>query len=123
MTAQRDTPCKCGWKFHGFHICVDLTGDEPKPRIQSRKKLARSQSHLDALNSGRADRWARHYEENRERDEKIIERYAAGGIGTSKIAQEFGMARSSVLKVLKRAQDQGLVKVRARGTTLAKGAQ
>lgn len=125
MTFLADSPCtQCGWKFKSFHVCVDLSGDEPTPVARPRRKTqARSKQHLDALNEGRSLRWERYHEENRERDEKIVKRYNEGGIGATALGKEFGMSPSTVLKVLRRAQDEGHVQIRPVGRTLAKGAQ
>lgn len=125
MTAQRDTPCKCGWKFLSFHICVDLSNDKPGAIFPKCKKTKKSTHPLanPNLQQSQAERWERHHEQNRVRDEKIVERYKQGGVGCTVIAKEFNMARSSVLKVLHRAQEEGLVDIRRRGYTLAKGAK
>lgn len=133
-----DVRCKCGWKYKSFHICVDLTKPCPgegrivAPPVKKKTGFALSLENRvvitelsdearAALVARNKIRWAKHHEKNRERDEKIILRYANGGIGMKKIADEFGIGYHTVISVLRRASEAGIIVIRPRGTTVAKG--
>lgn len=80
-----------------------------------------SQEAREALAARNKTRWAKYHEKNRERDEKIILRYANGGAGMQKIASEFEIGYHTVASILRRAADAGIIVIRPRGTTVAKG--
>lgn len=115
---MRDVPCKqCGWRYPGFHVCVDLS----KPidtKISNRHIQAHnqkiSQSHLDALQRGKTERWERHRDETANRDAKIVALYRAGD-GMKPLAKDFSIAFQTIRGILKRAEDRGEVTIRPRG--------
>lgn len=123
MTFLADKPCtRCGWKFKGFHICIE----NPSTTVEAMKPKrggAKTQDQFDAMNEGRALRWESYREETQSRDDKIVKLYKNGGVGYIDIARKMNLSKSTVQKVLKRAEAEGLVKLRPRGTTLAKGAK
>lgn len=114
-------PCpRCGWKY-GFHICVDLS--KPcKDEGHIRPTRVMTDEHKAAIGDAQRERWARYYEENARRDERIIDMYNQGGTSMVSIAKELGLAKSTVNKVLNRAARDGLVTLRPSGHTLARGA-
>lgn len=124
MVEMLATPCKCGWRYPGFHICVDLSrpipreiaikhGIIPDPE-KKKKKIQRSEDHMAAINDGRAARWQRHREETAERDLQILDEYK-NGMGFRQISIKHGMGYGTVVKVMKRFANEGLVDIRPRG--------
>jgi DNA-binding NarL/FixJ family response regulator len=117
----RDTPCEtCGWKYPGFHICVDLS----KPvenRIQNKHNAMQRQTvsseQKKRLADGLTERWRKHRMDTRDRDRKIVEAYKSG-MGMNAISREFGPAYQTVRLILHRAADRGEITVRAQGANL-----
>lgn len=67
-----------------------------------------------------SQRWADYRESNRERDNKIIERYKAGGVGYKDIAAEFGISKTTVQKIMQEAARDGRVQPRPRSHTISR---
>lgn len=135
MTRERnrfisDRKCgRCGWKFPSFHVCIDLT--EPEPAAPAQPKTAGtftgerfegrvSEEAREKISLANRERWKTR---NRARDEAMINRYRQGDVGYSDLEQEFGITRNTVVRVMKLAEKDGLVKIRRPGATLAKGAK
>lgn len=114
----RDTPCeRCGWKFPGFHVCVD-TSTPVDPQIQMKHNKGAgmiSAAHLERLQLGRESRWHRHREETMERDKNIVERYKEGDISLKELSRDTGLAFQTVRNIVQRAVERGEVEMRARG--------
>lgn len=111
----RDNPCpRCGWKYPGFHVCVDLS--QPIDRaIQNKHNQAymglRTPEHRARLAAGLTERWRRHREETEERDLAIVEAYEKG-MSMKNISREYGPAYQTVAGILMRAG----VQIRPHGT-------
>lgn len=127
-----------GCKHPNWHVCLvgkpDLFPKLLKEEEKNPKKRAprepgtnrgggsRSAEHQEALNQANIERWNRHHERNRDRDRRIVARYAEGGIGYMKIAEEFGISKDIALRVLNQAAARGEISMRKRGTTIRNGA-
>lgn len=123
----------CGWRW-GFHVCLAGKPDlfpkllrEPRKRAprdphSNRGGGSRSEEHIQALREASQRRWAKHHARNAERDAKIIAEYAEGQLGYLKIAEKFGISGDVCLRVLKQAQEDGVIVMRKPGTTIANGA-
>lgn len=115
-----DEPCKCGWKYEGFHICVDLTQPEPvrkvkvrKPRARLAHQAAKSSPEWRAKLSAAALRHqAEIRERNKSRDEDIIRLYSDEYMTIREVAAVIGINYATVTGVLSRAQEAGLVVIR-----------
>jgi len=95
----REIPCaQCGWKFPGFHVCVDLSKpcalEAPKP--VSKKGTGRG-SNLATLR-------AQIREENSERDAEIVARYYSEGISYKDLAKDIGLHHHTVARIVNRAK-------------------
>lgn len=96
---------RCGWKFPGFHVCVDLS--EPHSfEGQISPPVKRSES---TVNRYSADRVL-----NAERDSKIVINYIHGH-SSSAIAEKFSIPTHTVLRILHRAEAEGFLTLRPRG--------
>lgn len=119
---MRDDPCeKCGWKFLGFHVCVDKS-IPLDPKIAKKYGLGRKTGPLsfaqeEALAAARNARWERHYAENAERNQKIVDRYKEQ-VGYRELAAEFGLSYQTVSSIIHRAAKVGDVEIRPRGANL-----
>lgn len=125
----REQPCeRCGWKFPGFHVCVDLSQpvapDVLKKHIPDRPrrnpgmtKIVRTEEHLQHLADGRNHRWERHWEETRERDVELVRRYM-DGLGFRPLAIEYGISYQTARAIVKRAVARGEATIRPAGTNL-----
>lgn len=120
----RDTPCHCGWKFLGFHICVDLAAPNvssmPKPKVKHRRYSgSATAAKLGALETAREARWDAHHEANKDRDEAIVRRYRDDVVGLKKIAGEFGIGYETAMNVIRRHESAtGETVMRGRGTNV-----
>lgn len=100
----------------GFHVCIDLS--TPEPLLSALPKVSNlSPSAVEALKEARAARREQQREINEIRDKKIVEMYANGS-GYKDIQKVFGIGQSTTQKVLKKAEAEGLVKIRQRGSNL-----
>lgn len=111
---------RCRWPFPGFHICVDLSTPEPKLNRANRfgpvTDAWRTTSSLSMT-----ERWAQKREEERPRDDALVQRYKEGGIGIKGLGVEFGISSTTALAILKRYEIAGLVEMRKRGQNISKG--
>lgn len=120
----RDVPCKCGWKFLGFHICIDLSSPEPTaPKSHKKRFHEMSPAQKAAWDESQKLRWQEHHDKHRDRDAKIVERYNEGNVGYRALSEEFGCAHTTIQRVLKNAELAGQTVIRKRGKTLVKGAK
>lgn len=109
---RAETPCaRCGWKWRGFHICVDPSTPEPKQKqtIKRRHISDRSDSHREALSESNEARWRRI---NFERDAALVDRYKDGDVGFRGLAKEFNLSYKTVALAMKKAQERGEVEIR-----------
>lgn len=112
---------RCGHRYPGFHICVDLSTPEPKRREQ--KPWTMTDSQREGISQAQRERWERVREENAPRDQAIIDRYNEGRISYRDLAKEFRISHTTVVKIMRLASDAGFVTLRVKGHTLATGAQ
>ncbi len=121
------TPCQtegCGHpRYHVctfgkpdlFHVFIPKYFTTGKKRSPFARFGERSQAHKDAISASQRRRWAVHYAANKERDDKIIDRYNEGDVGMKPIAAEFGISYGTVRAVLMRAADEGRVTINTKG--------
>lgn len=120
------TPCQtegCSWP--NYHVCIKpgtpdlfpvLLGElADKPRRKHRRKLSeRSDEHKAAISAAQIERWARIRELNKQRDAAMVERYI-DGLSYRQLAAEFDVSKTTVIKVLSDAADEGLLTIRPSG--------
>lgn len=105
---KRDNPCeRCGWRYAGFHVCFDASKQIPeeggtKPKKRQRREHITEAQRL-ALEEGSSERWARHREENRRRDEEIIKKYKQGN-GLRSLSREYGIAYQTAMGIIRREE-------------------
>lgn len=116
----RDKSCHCGWKFPGFHICVDLS--TPEPKIQSKKMRKMSTATYKALREAQENRRERERVEHVARDKEIVRLYNQGGVGYRELMEKFGIGQTTVQNIMKRAEAEGLVIIRKQGHNISRGA-
>lgn len=122
-----DEPCKCGWKYAGFHFCPN---PEPvDPRILAKHGIGplsrrsndeiysrfRTDEHRQAMRESANERWERHREKTAGRDGQIVEMYKEGEKSIKQIGREFGIAYQTARNVLLRAEMRGEVQIRPNG--------
>ena len=114
----REKPCEtCGWKYPGFHVCVDLSKpSEAEQRIRQRKG-AQTEDHLQRLQDGRAERWQQYHQENSARYDAMAEMYKKGR-SMRDIAKEFNTSHQTINRILREKEAQGLLTIRPRGANL-----
>lgn len=126
MKLKKKQPCQtpgCNWP--NFHVCLvgkpdtfpELLGMKP---LRMRSMGERTQEHKDAMAESMRRVWA---EKNYHRDKRIIDLYLDGGVGYKTVAKHIGVDATTALRVLKRAEEKGLITMRKRGHTIAKGAE
>ena len=119
-TLKRKQPCQTpGCKWPNWHICLDK--NDPKYREVQTVKTTRykmTPEHRAKLSEAQSRRQAEKRAAFKERDALIVKHYTEGGLGMNQIAPLLGIAQSTVNKVLKRAQDEGLVTIRPVGRNL-----
>ena len=131
----REDPCQCGWRFEGFHICVDLSKPEPKlPKIKRQpvKKKPVRDRRSDAIKStpewrNNISKAMKEYFEkervkNKDRDDNIVRFYIEGDT-VKELSELFCMRRQTILKILHRARDEGRVTMRPSGRPSGRSAR
>lgn len=100
----------CGWP--SWHICLIgkpnlvpeiIANEAPKKKksLTSTPRLVyRSDEWRQAISIGRTRYWEAQDEVNRERNEKLVARYAEGNVSQNELAKEFRMAKGTVNKIL-----------------------
>jgi hypothetical protein len=128
-----EEPCKCGWKYAGFHFCPNPEPVDPRilrkhgvgvPSGRTNDQMYasfRTDEHRQAMSERANERWERHREKTAERDARIVEIYKEGEKGIKKIGEEFGIAYQTARNVLLRAEMQGKVEIRPQGGTRRAG--
>lgn len=127
-----DKPCaRCGWKYPGDHVCIDMSTPELRRAAQRvvvervyKKRVytaPKSEAQLEQARSNLSEHWAAIRAENAPRDAKLVDRYNEGGIGQKQLSREFGIAQSTVGNILRRAQDRGETIIRGRGLNIRHG--
>lgn len=123
--------CRCGWKFAGFHICVDLTKPCPEEGLLSLSPAERRSDSVkfasgmvedgcitekawDAIDKVQSRRATR----DRDRDEKILLMYGEGKIGLRRLAEDLDLGYDLVRRVVHNASEAGVLTIRVRGLNL-----
>ena len=120
-----NTKCStCGMYYQGFHICIDMSTPEPKqPVLPKRKKgqhtSTRSDMHRASLSMAQQERWERAWEGQRDRDNEIIGLYVDGGWSYAALARKYKIGRGTILRILQKAEAEGLVVIRRKPNTIA----
>lgn len=122
------TGCKTpGCGHPTFHVCLfgqDLdtpvvsNKSHPSP-YKGRKLGSPSSLAISNMETAQQDRWDRIRFQNRHRDQKIVARYAEGGVSMKNLQDEFGLSRNGIRTILRRAEKAGEIKIRPRGVTVA----
>jgi DNA invertase Pin-like site-specific DNA recombinase len=119
---MRVPKCHCGWKFPGFHICVDLSRPCPG-EFQMKKPKGRYRSE------GAATAYEKNLEEGRKRreqreaaaivrDKAIIERYKEN-VSYKQLCEEFNISHATVAKAVKQAAERGEITPRPKGRKIS----
>lgn len=120
-----DEPCqtefpsgkKCGWKYAGFHFCINPDTQTPLGPTFKKKHPGPSDEARAAAGRSRAERWQEYREEMAERDAAIVRLYKEGN-GYNEIANELGISHSTVAKIVREAAAADELTVRPRGSNL-----
>ena len=110
----RDIPCgDCGWKFKGFHICLDLSDPavrEVVPGPGRKPRVSRAVAGSDRAASIRAF----HANDPRkvERNREIIRLYNELDMTMREVAEKMAIDPTTVRNILHRAADEGDVIIR-----------
>lgn len=110
---------RCGWRYGGFHICVDLSTPEPKllEKVDGRVGPM-SETQKRNISNAQQARLVVLAAKNRPRNEKIILRYRDQKIGTKQLSEEFELSRTSIVKILRQAEGEGRLTIRRRGVNI-----
>lgn len=127
-TVKHKKPCQTpGCGSPNWHLCIKANTTDRFPELLRLPRFGTagsvlSDSHREQISEAMKERWAKVRAENKPRDDKIIELYAAGGISTTDLAKEFRLGRDRILRILRDAQKEGRVTIRPKGTTIRNGA-
>lgn len=123
-TLKHQRPCQtpgCDWP--NWHICLDKT-DPAHTKVHERrpKRVGRkmTESQKQMISESQRQRHATLRARSQGRDDQIIKYYTEEELGMSRIAERMGIAQATVSKVLHRAQDEGVLKLRPKHYTLAR---
>lgn len=129
MVKQQVAPCtKCGWRYPGFHICLDLpksvmkkvedgkdrdsngriiTGPKPRPSRAKNQHL----THREAISAGIK---AKHANDPKriERDKEIVRLYGVETMSIREVSAKMDLSQKTVMSALHRARDRGEVIIR-----------
>jgi hypothetical protein len=115
-------PCQSeGCDYPNWHVCL-VGKPDTFPQLLNELQKGRTYSyrftdaHRDNITAAQRDRWA---QRNAVRDRKMVEYYKNNHVGHKQVAQHFGVAPSTALKALKKAEARGEVEMRKRGLVLA----
>lgn len=112
---------KCGW-FDGenYHVCYKDNGG-PKTTVELTKKEKRTvrrravrnsvnvdvEAQQESMANAREYRW--NLSDNVDRNNIIVEKYQQGGVGYKDLAKEFNLSYSTIVQIMKKAKDAGIV--------------
>ncbi len=108
---RADQPCpRCGWKYKGWHVCFDaskkvpgegqLTLPEPQ-KVDGRSTPDRK----SRASRSQAERWERKREENRPRDEAIVQSYKDGATLRA-LESSYSLSFKTVMSIIKRHEEE-----------------
>lgn len=116
-----DESCpRCGWRYPGFHICVDLSTPEPppppikKPRPRRFDRYDTNRSSLEwkaSIARSMQNRAATLREKNKARDEALVQSYA-NGLTVREIQAETKLNPETIRRALHIARDEGRLTIR-----------
>lgn len=127
----RDKPCQaCGWKFQGFHICLDLpqdvmervedgrkapsvrsSTDSSEPPALKGRAATLTDGHRTAIANGVRNKHARD-PKRVERNKEIIRLYQDEDFSMREIAEKLKVDQKTVMNVLHSARERGDVVIR-----------
>lgn len=115
----RKKPCQTpGCKWPTWHICLDENDPAHKKIHPVKKRKFMDKAHRERIAEAQRQRHARLRESKKDRDDRIISLYVEDGLGMNRIAEITGHAQSTVNRVLKRAQAEGLLQIRPKGVNV-----
>lgn len=116
-------PCaRCGWKYPGFHVCIDMS--DPRARQVILTPLQQIKNEKDRYSGIESDEtrarkrdaanryWASHHEKHKERNKEIISLYRDEIWSVRELSAHFTLDDRTVRAVLHRAEDQGVLTIR-----------
>lgn len=128
---KRKQPCQTpGCDYPNWHICLVGKPDTTQEILREQRKQKekrptfptgpRSESHRQAHAAAMRDRWERI---NSQRDAEMVEYYKTNRVGYVKVAEVFGVSRSTAHKALKAAEARGEIVMRKPGRSIMRGAK
>lgn len=125
MPRMLEQPCqtefpsgkRCGWKYAGFHFCINPDTQTPLVSKTKRKHPGPTDEARAAAGRSRLERWEEFREEMAERDANIIRLYKEG-YGYNEVARMLGIAHATVGKIVRRAAAEDELQIRPRGSNL-----
>lgn len=123
-------PCEmCRWPYPGFHICIDKTdpkvrevvlspiqkANQQRNRHYSTKRSTLSEEHKANLSISAQERWAEHHAALIPRNNEIVRLYMEEKYSVRDLVKLFEISQDTVVKVLHKARDNGLVVMRPVG--------
>lgn len=113
---------RCDWRFPGFHICIDKSDPEYQTVVLSPAQKVKNESNrysggVSAATRARAResaiaRWASHHEANAPRNAEMVRLYKESGLSIRQLSDKFSIAHHTVITVLHKARDEGLLVMR-----------
>jgi len=134
---------RCGWKYGNIYHCCYVASAQPVLDLEATIKKGRrsgggtstvrnvareapfyrSDEHRSSMSLAQSARWDAYRAINAERDRQIVEKYNAGNVGYNDLAREYGISRSTVIKVMRSAAAAGIeVHKRPPGRSIKNGA-
>lgn len=112
MVKMRAEPCgKCGWKYEGFHVCVNLSEPDMKKvgptKVTRARKKSESNSSEDRLSAARLKD-----HQFKERNKEIVRLYVVEQKTMREIAKEMLLDDATVMNILHQAKDRGEITIR-----------
>lgn len=112
MVKMRANPCeKCGWKYPGSHICVNLSEPMMKQVGPTATKRVRKKAESDDSEGGVSNMRLRDAQ-FRERNKQIVKLYAVEQKTMRDIAKQLLIDDSTVMNVLHAAKERGEITIR-----------
>lgn len=95
-----NTKCETCSTWHGgFHLCLGRKVDVVAEQYEALHGRINKLHVSGGKAAGAKERWARHWEENRERDQKILEMYNSGS-SLQTVGDHFGLHKPTVKSIV-----------------------
>lgn len=117
MVSSSKAPCdRCGWKWGGSHVCVNLSEPDMKKVGPTTTARVRKKAESDDRTSNQHLRDAQF----KERNKNIIRLYSVEQKSMREIAKAMDLPDTTVMNVLHAAKERGEISIRktARRTTI-----